>query len=128
MQIVRTRSKTPKVSKSGHHPLKAFFDYQNVLYNGVLQERSNCCRLTGKTITEYCQNKMLTVIRAEHPEIEKFNVHPVRSALRRIEPAFQAFWRKCKAKAKKPGFSRLKPLRRMKSIACPRNGFKIRER
>lgn len=61
-----------------------------------MQERSECYRLTGKTITEYDQNKLLIVIRFEHPEIEKFSVHSARSTLRRIERAFQSFWRKCK--------------------------------
>lgn len=92
-----------------------------------MQERSECCRLTGKTITEYDQNKFLTVFRAEHPEIEKFSVLSARSALRRVERAFRAIWRSCKEKAKKLGFSRLNPLRRMKSLACPSNGFTINE-
>ena len=50
-----------------------------------------------------------------------------RSVLRRIDRAFNNFYRRCKEKAKKPGYPRFKPRHRMKSFDCPKGGIRIRE-
>ena len=50
-----------------------------------------------------------------------------RSALRRINRAFNNFYRRCEEKAKKLGYPRFKPRHRMKSFDCPKGGFRIRE-
>ena len=72
MIIRQTYTETAKLSKAGHYALTKFLDFQNVLYNGALQERSDCYRLTGESITEYDQNKSLTIIRTNDPNLAKY--------------------------------------------------------
>ena len=127
MIITRTYTETSKLSKGRHYTLTKFLDVQNVLYNCTLQERSDCYRLTGESITEYDQYKSLTTIRANDPNLAKYGVKATRSSLRRIDRAFNNFYRRCKEKAKKPGAPMFKPRHQMKSYVCPSSGFRIRE-
>lgn len=98
---------TASTSAATHCRLDAFLRQQTVLWNAALEERIDCCRKTGKTITAFDQMKLLTVIRGEDDDFRQFHVSAPRSALRRLERAFQTFFRRAKSGAK-PGFPRFK--------------------
>ena len=127
MIVTRTYTERAKLSKAGHYALTKFLDFRNVLYNGALQERSDCYRLTGESITEYFQNKSLTTIRTNDQNLAKYGVQATCSALRRFDIAFRNFFRRCKEKAKKLVFPRFNSRHRMKSFDCTKGGFRIRE-
>ena len=104
---IRTVTSTASVSAATHCRLDAFLWQQTTLWNAALEERIDCYRKTGKTITAFDQMKSLTVIRGEDEDFQKFHVSAQRSVLRRIDRGFQAFFRRAKA-GEKPGFPRFK--------------------
>lgn len=61
------------------------------LYNAALQERIDCYRKTGKSISYNDQQASLTQIRADHPEYKAIPVYITRMTLRRLDKAFKAF-------------------------------------
>ncbi len=103
----RALTRTASLSVSTHRGLDAFLRQQTELWNAALQERIDCYAKTGKTITAFDQMKSLTVIRAEDEAFCAFPVAAQRSVLRRLDRAFQAFFRRVKA-GEKPGFPRFK--------------------
>ena len=104
---IRTVTSTASISAATHCRLDAFLRQQTVLWNAALEERIDCYRKTGKTITAFDQMKSLTVIRREDEDFQKFHVSAQRSVLRRLDRGFQAFFRRAKA-GEKPGFPRFK--------------------
>ncbi len=104
--MIRTITQTAKVGKPVHIRLDAFLRQQTELWNVALQERQDCYKKTGRSISYYEQQKSLTKIRKD-PEFSQYHAQTQRSALRRIDEAFQAFFRRVKA-GEKPGYPRLK--------------------
>jgi putative transposase len=66
------------------------------LYNAALQERSEAYKRERKRNSYYDQTKQLTEIRAAE-DISIENVSCARDALRRVDKAFKAFFRRCSA-------------------------------
>ena len=106
-RFVRTVTCTASVNAATHCRLDAFLRQQTKLWNAALEERIDCYRKTGNSITAFDQMKSLTVIRGEDGDFRQFNVGPQRSVLRRVDRAFQAFFRRAKA-GETPGFPRFK--------------------
>ena len=77
------------------------------LWNAALEERIECYRKTGESISFYDQCKSLTVIRANDESFRQFTVEAQRTPLNRLDKAFKAFFRRVKA-GEKPGFPRFK--------------------
>ena len=78
-----------------------------MLYNAALEERIGCYAKTGKTISAYEQMKSLTQIRKDDDEWRGISVFIGRGALKTIDLAFKAFFRRVKS-GEKPGFPRFK--------------------
>ena len=125
--VTRTHTRTAKLSKRGHEQLNDFLFKQQKLYNAALQERVDCYRKTGKSISLYDQYKSLTEVRADDPDIRQYSLRALRSCLNRLDEAFKSFFRRVKEGKKKPGFPRYKSRRRMRSFDCPKGGFRLRE-
>lgn len=77
------------------------------LYNGALQERIEAYRKAGKSISYYDQQNVLPQIKAARPEFVELGSHALQQTLRRLDLAFQAFFRRLKA-GQTPGFPRFK--------------------
>jgi putative transposase len=80
---------------------------QRQLYNAALEERIDCYRKTGRTITYIDQCAGLTVCRRELPEMAAMPLKLQRGTLKRLDRAFMGFFRRVKA-GQKPGFPRFK--------------------
>ena len=78
-----------------------------MLYNCALQERCEAYRKEGKSITAYDQQKSLTEIRADDDWWRSGHVARQRGALRRLDKAYKAFFRRVKA-GQQAGFPRFK--------------------
>ena len=104
---VRTVTCTASVNAATHCRLDAFLRQQTTLWNAAIEERIDCYRKTGKTITAFDQMKSLTVIRGEDEDFRQFNVGPQRSVLRRLDKSFKSFSRRARA-GETPGFPRFK--------------------
>ena len=67
------------------------------LYNCALRERRDAHRKAGKTVTGYDQMKHLTEIKAALPEYKGVYSQVLQDVLKRLDKAFQGFFRRVKA-------------------------------
>ncbi|WP_372997288.1 RNA-guided endonuclease InsQ/TnpB family protein [Marinobacter sp.] len=88
------------------------------LYNAALQERIDAYRKAGKSISYYDQQNTLPAIKQDRPELVPLGSHALQETLRRLDRAFQAFFRRVKA-GKTPGFPRFKSSRRFPGFSYP---------
>ena len=96
--------------------LERVLENQRQLYNAALQERSDAWRLAGVSITWQDQFKSLTACRREIPEMAAVPVAIQRGTLKRVDKAFQGFFRRARA-GQKPGYPRFRGRRRFDSIS-----------
>ena len=94
--------------KSQHRALERLLHAQRELYNAALEERIDCYRKTGKTRTYIDQCKALTEWRREFPEWGELPANLQRWTLKRLDEAFQAFFRRLKARRGKAAFPRFR--------------------
>lgn len=88
------------------------------LYNAALQERIEAYRKVGRSISYYDQQNTLPEIKAARPEFVELGSHALQQTLRRLDLAFQSFFRRVKA-GQTPGFPRFKAHARFPSFAYP---------
>jgi putative transposase len=75
------------------------------LYNAALQERRDAYRMAGKSITYYDQANQLPEIKDIREEYKDIHSQVLQDGLRRVQKAFDHFFRRCKA-GETPGFPR----------------------
>lgn len=99
--------------------LEACLDDTRQLYNAALEERREAWRM-GRHRINYCeQSAQLKEIRADDPDgIGRWSFDCARSPVRRLDRAFQAFYRRCKA-GEKPGYPRFRGRGRWDSVEWP---------
>jgi IS605 OrfB family transposase len=95
-------------SKRQHVTLAGLLDAQRALYNAALEERIDCYRKTGKGVSYIDQCKSLTLCRRALPEMAALPVNLQRWTLKRLDDAFQGFFRRVKARNSKAGFPRFR--------------------
>jgi putative transposase len=81
------------------------------LYNAALEQRQLAWRMQGKSVTFAEQCRQLTELRAEDEAYAELNAQSCQVTLKRLDLAFQHFFRRVKA-GEKPGFPRFKAYRR----------------
>lgn len=86
------------------------------LGNAALEQRITAWTAQRKSITRFDQTAQLTELRATDPVFAAVPVEVQRSALRRVDLAFQGFFRRCRS-GEKPGFPRFRSQRRYDSFA-----------
>ena len=99
-----------------HAILNEILEKQRQLYNGALEERIGCYRVTGKSLSYITQALSLKTIRADDPE--GYGAIPVcisRATLQRLHHAFNGFFRRIK-QGGRPGFPRFKGRERWRSF------------
>ena len=104
---IRTVTLTASISAATHCRLDAFLRQQTELWNAALEERIDCYRKTGRTITAFDQMKSLTEIRRDDEDFRQFHAATQRSVLRRLDKAFKRFFDRVK-RGDTPGFPRFK--------------------
>lgn len=88
------------------------------LYNAALQERRDAWRLSRKSITYLDQQRELTELRQSDAEYAVISSEIMREPLRRVQRAFDGFFRRCQA-SQRAGFPRFRPRDRYTSISWP---------
>ena len=102
--------------------LEACLEDTRQLYNAALEERREAWRMGRHRVTFYSQDAQLKDIRAADPEqYGRWAFNCERAALRRLDRAFQAFFRRVKA-GEKPGYPRFKGRGWWDSIEWPEHG------
>ncbi|MGX2993582.1 RNA-guided endonuclease InsQ/TnpB family protein [Streptomyces sp. JNUCC 64] len=93
------------------------------LYNGALQERRDAYRHTSKTGIKYGQQSaQLKEIRAFDPERQgRWSFSSQQATLRRLDKAFQAFFRRVKA-GEEPGYPRFRGVNWFDTVDFPKDG------
>lgn|GEM_PF-3411661 len=102
-------------TKRQHKALAEILESQRQLYNGGLEERIACYRLTGKTRGYLDQCKAVTELRQEL-EFATIPANLQRWTLKRLDDAYQAFFRRAKTKGEKAGFPRFRGTGRWNSF------------
>ena len=110
--------------KSAWRWLERVLEEQRQLYNAALQEREDCWRKTGKTLTWRDQFKSLTRCRHEIPGMHDIPVVIQRGTLKRLDDAIQGFFRGLE-NGSGAGFPRFRGRRRWNSISIV-SGIRIR--
>jgi putative transposase len=89
------------------------------LYNAGLAERKDAYRMVGKSITYYEQQNDLPEIKQEiREEYQQIAAHVLQDVLRRLDRAFQNFFRRCKT-GENAGFPRFQGRNRYDSFTYP---------
>ena len=88
------------------------------LYNAALEERIDAYRKFGKSISYYDQQNVLPEIKAARPELIELGSHALQQTLRKLDLAFQAFFRRVKD-GQTPGFPRFKANKRFSGFCYP---------
>jgi len=94
------------------------------LYNAGLQERRDAWRIAHKSISYKDQQNQLPEIKSIRPELGIVHSQVLQDVLRRLDKAFDAFFRRAKA-GEKPGFPRFRARARYDSFTYLQSGFAI---
>ena len=94
------------------------------VYNETLALRKNAWESEKISIPLYASQKELTKWISEKPELKAVQSQVLQNAQVRVDLAFKAFWRRCKA-GENPGFPRFKGKGWYHSITYPQSGFRI---
>lgn len=102
------------------HILDQQLDEACRLYNAALEERRSAYRITKRSLTYYDQANQLKAIRADG-DLGVANFSCCQEVLRRVDRAFQAFFRRVKA-GQRPGYPRFRSRHRYDSLTFPSLG------
>jgi putative transposase len=101
--------------------LAACLEAHRELYNAALQERREAWTRRQARVGYRDQAAQLTEIRTVRTELAMWSYSSQQATLRRLNKAFDAFFRRLKAGAK-PGYPRFKSQSRFDSVAWPKDG------
>ena len=87
------------------------------LYNACIEQRRRAWA-KGKSLSYYDQQNELPALKAELPEYLELGSHALQETVRRVDRAFQGFFRRVKA-GEKPGFPRYKSRRSFVGFSYP---------
>jgi putative transposase len=104
--------------------LEATLDECRWLYNHLLEKRKNAYEQTGKGLTCYQQQSTYSILKEQRPSLNQVHSQVLQNVAVRIDLAFKAFFRRCKA-GEKPGFPRFRGINRYDSFTFPQSGFSI---
>lgn len=94
------------------------------VYNETLALRKNVWESEKKSVSLYESQKELTKWKSQKPELNDVFSQVLQNAQLRVDLAFKAFWKRCKAK-ENPGFPRFKGKGWYDSITYPQSGFRL---
>jgi putative transposase len=96
------------------------------LYNAALQERRDAWRINRTSINYHAQAVQLPEIKTLRPELGTVHSQILQDTLKRLDKAFDAFFRRLKTK-EKAGFPRFRSRFRYDSFTFPQSGFAIQK-
>lgn len=94
------------------------------VYNDTLGIRKEIYENTGKGISLYETNKLLTIWKADKPEFSEVHSQVLQNVQERVDLAYQAFFRRAKA-GEEPGYPRFKGRGYYDSFTFKQKGFKL---
>jgi transposase len=94
------------------------------LYDAALQERRDAWRISRTSINYHAQAVQLPEIKTIRPELGAVHSQVLQETLKRLDKAFDAFFRRVRS-GEKPGFPRFRSQHRYDSLTYPQTGFGI---
>ena len=118
--LTRVFTVTPRLTARAHQRIEEVLEGERCLYNAALRQRIEAYRNDGRSIGFAEQCRWLTGLRADMPN-GIGSVHRSISAatLRRLDRAYDAFFRRVKSGDEPPGFP--KPMIRNNTLECGNN-------
>jgi len=108
-----------------HAAIVGLLGTQCELYNAALEERRGAWRWEQRSVSYVDQCRTLTSLREVRPEVLTSGVTVCRGTLRRLDWAFAAFYRRCRA-GQRPGYPRFRSRSRWDSLQWEdRNGWRL---
>ncbi|MCJ7443018.1 MAG: transposase [Methanotrichaceae archaeon] len=98
-------------------------DFCRQLWNLALADRKTIYELEGKTRSYEDQAALLTQEKTKYPELKQVFSQVLQEVLRRLQTAFDNFFRRVRQHARKKGYPRFKS--RYLSFTYPQLGFKL---
>ncbi len=92
------------------------------VYNSLVHERTVLYETQGKSPSRVDQCREITTWKATHPELLDVYSQVLQNITRRVDLAFQAFFRRVR-NGEEPGYPRLKGKDQYDSITYPQSGF-----
>ncbi len=114
-----------KSSKSITQKFQNILNLCRNLYNLALEERINSYKRSKRSISLYDQDKQLPALKNINPEYKKVYGQVLQNVLKRLDKAYQNFFRRIKNGTGKPGFPRFKSHNRYDSFTYPQSGWKL---
>src|SRR5262245_45644790 len=97
------------------------------LYNADLQERRDSYLINHLSINYKAQANQAPEIKKDRPEFARIHSQVIQNVLKRVEFAFDNFFRRAK-EGQKPGFPRFRSRSRYDSFTYPQSGFSLKGR
>src|SRR5438132_5700644 len=94
------------------------------LYNHFLEQRKTTYEQEGQSLSCYNQIDTLGLLKQERATLKQVHSQVLQNVAVRIDLAFKAFFRRCKA-GEKPGYPRFKGDGRYASFTFPQSGFSL---
>src|SRR5256885_2291261 len=95
------------------------------LYNAALTERRDAFKWAHQSINFIVQANQLSEIKKLRPEFKQIHSQVIQDVLKRMQKAFDNFFRHIKEGAENPGYPRYKSKSRYDSFTYPQSGWKI---
>lgn len=105
-------------TKKHEKQLDAILEECRWLYNHLLEKRRDTYEQTGQGLTCYGQQATYSILKHERSSLDCVHSQVLQNVAVRIDLAFKAFFRRCKA-GEKPGYPRFKGKGRYNSITFP---------
>jgi len=110
--------------KKQQRTLDTHLEECRILYNRLLEMRKTAYERDGISLSCFQQQRTYSVLKEERPSLSQVHSQVLQNVAVRVDLAFKAFFRRCKA-GQKPGYPRLKGSGRYDSITYPQSGFSI---
>src|SRR5437588_9119952 len=104
--------------------LEATLEECRWLYNHLLEKRKDAYEQESKSLSCYGQQATYPILKQERSSLNTVHSQVLQNVAVRIDLAFKAFFRRCKA-GEKSGFPRFRGADRYDSFTYPQFGFKI---
>lgn len=92
------------------------------LYNELLEQRKLAYEELGVSLSKRQQQDLLPLLKEERSSLTLVHSQVLQNVNDRLDKAFQAFFRRCKA-GEQPGFPRFRGMHRYNSFCYPQSGF-----
>lgn len=114
-------------TKDQEAALSYWIDTCRVLYNDCITERRDAWKQCRKSISYYDQANQLSEIKKFDDDLRSVHSQVIQDVLRRVDKAYQNFYRRVRNGDRKAGFPRYKGKTRYDSFTYPQSGFVIDE-